>query len=196
MKSILSAEVKDFKVNSGSSVYIRWGRRKCPDNDTDTVYTGIMGGGRYDESGSITNYLCLPMEPLWDSNGVHSPHVGYVYGTEYETFEASYLSELQNQEAPCVVCKVRGRHVMMVPARNQCFHGWRLEYSGHLMAEHHTHKGNKEAICVDGAPEITDKSIGADQNGALLYFVQAKCGSLKCPPYEEDKALSCAICSI
>ena len=195
MKAALSAQLNDLKANSGSSVYIRWGRKTCPINDTDAVYSGVIGGGRYDESGSSTKYYCLPEEPLWDSSDLHSAGSGQIYGTEYETNGASHMKHLHDQEAPCVVCKVRGRTAMMIPARNQCFPGWRMEYSGFLMSQHYKHTGNKEAICVDAAPEKVDKSNGGDQNGALLYFVQAKCGSLKCPPYAENKALTCVVCS-
>ena len=62
---------------------------------------------------------------------------------------------------------------MMIPARNQYFPGWRMEYSGFLMSQHYTHAGNNATICVDAAPEIVDKIKEGDQDGALLYFVQA-----------------------
>ena len=61
---------------------------------------------------------------------------------------------------------------------------------------YYNHKGNKDAICVDAEAEITENSNDANQDGALMYFVQAKCGSLKCPPYEEKRLLTCVVCSI
>lgn len=34
-----------------------------------------------------------------------------------------------------------------------------------------------------------------NHNGYLLYPVEARCGSLKCPPYTEGRELVCAVCS-
>jgi len=180
-----------------SSVYIRWGRKSCPANDTDVVYSGVIGGGRYDETGSTSNYLCLPNQPLWAPETTsQSSYVSHMYGAEYETHTAPQLSKLHNQEAPCVVCRLRGRNTLMIPARNVCFPGWRREYAGFLMSMYYKYKGNKNAICVDAEAEITENSNDSNQDGALMYFVQAKCGSLKCPPYEEKRLLTCVVCSI
>ena len=35
----------------------------------------------------------------------------------------------------------------------------------------------------------------ANQNGGLLYVVEASCGSLKCPPYVEGYELACVVCT-
>nr|KAG5693599.1 hypothetical protein BaRGS_014619 [Batillaria attramentaria] len=34
-----------------------------------------------------------------------------------------------------------------------------------------------------------------DQNGKLLYFTVAECGSLPCDPYTSNKIVTCAVCS-
>jgi len=44
----MSAQLNNLKANSGSSVYIHWGRKSCPIKDTVAVYSGVIGG---DESG-------------------------------------------------------------------------------------------------------------------------------------------------
>ena len=35
----------------------------------------------------------------------------------------------------------------------------------------------------------------ANSDGLLFQFVEARCGSLPCPPYGNDKELSCAVCT-
>ena len=34
-----------------------------------------------------------------------------------------------------------------------------------------------------------------DHDGLLFHFVEGRCGSLPCPPYEETKELTCAVCT-
>ena len=61
-----------------------------------------------------------------------------------------------------------------------------------MSAYHNHHRSTYE--CMDVSPE----TIGGGQNyqdGVLFYHVEARCGSLACPPYEETKELTCAVCS-
>ena len=48
--------------------------------------------------------------------------------------------------------------------------------------------------CVDVTPETVP---GGQDNleGALFYHVEPRCGSLPCPPYEEEKEMTCAVCT-
>jgi len=180
---------------SGGDVYTRWGRTSCPSENTETIYTGVIGGSHYSHSGGSNNYLCLPNDPQRDQAGLDDSSFGYIYGTEYEIGGSSLFKHLQNKEEPCAVCKTNARTVIMIPVRTTCYSGWRLEYSGYLMSQHHSQAGSKETICVDASPEATTDSFIADQNGALLYFIKTSCGSLKCPPYGSDTVLTCVVCS-
>ena len=61
------------------------------------------------------------------------------------------------------------------------------------MSEYHGyHRSMYE--CVDKSP---DSAIGghANKDGVLFYHVEGRCGSLPCPPYEQTKELTCAVCS-
>ena len=197
LQSTLQAlnKVPESTSISGGNVYTRWGRTSCPSNGTETVYTGVIGGGHYTHSGSASNYLCLPNDPQLDQTGLTADTVGNIYGTEYETTSSSSFKNLHDKEAPCAVCKTQTRNVIMIPARTTCYNGWALEYAGFLMSQHHSHAGNKDAICVDASPEVVPDSSSGDQNGALLYFVKVQCGALKCPPYVDSKILTCVVCS-
>jgi len=67
----------------GGSTYVHWGRTTCPET-SDLVYDGYAGGGSHAESGTGTNFICLPKDPEWAPE--QSPSlVGYVHGAEYET---------------------------------------------------------------------------------------------------------------
>ena len=48
--------------------------------------------------------------------------------------------------------------------------------------------------CVDASPETV---IGGqvERQGAFIYHVEPRCGSLPCPPYEEEKEMTCAVCT-
>ena len=176
-------------------MYTRWGRMSCPPGVTETVYTGVIGGGKYSHSGSPSNYMCLPNDPQWDQTGVSASNVGLIYGAEYETSSSSSFIHLHDKEVPCTVCKANARTVIMIPARTTCYSGWRLEYSGFVMSGYYDHAGNKDAICIDASPEVLSGSSNKSEDGALLYFVNVQCGALKCPPYVQAKILTCVVCS-
>ncbi|XP_052761915.1 short-chain collagen C4-like [Mya arenaria] len=188
IESLKSVEV----VSSG--IYTRWGRRSCP-GSTEMVYEGFAAGGLHSHKGASSNYICLPQDPIFDGDGRKAVNNNKVYGAEYETGSATFQKNLYEEDVPCAVCRVIRRSVVMIPARNACYSGWHTEYSGYLMSEYYGHEGNKELVCMDGNPEQAEGSDSGNQNGALFYFAQAVCGSLKCPPYSENKALTCVVCS-
>ncbi|KAJ8308027.1 hypothetical protein KUTeg_012901 [Tegillarca granosa] len=118
---------------------------------------------------------------------------------KYETYsytinKETLNSKLNNHDVPCVVCqsKLRSSQIM-VPAKKACMDGWHKEYRGYLMSGHHSH-GPTEYICVDAKPETVHGGRAA-QYGKLMYQVEAKCGSLKCPPYVNNRELTCVVCS-
>nr|XP_006813907.1 PREDICTED: uncharacterized protein LOC102809962 [Saccoglossus kowalevskii] len=94
------------------------------------------------------------------------------------------------------VCLVNSRsRVLMVPARNECpSEEWTREYHGYLMTQRHSFD-RSEFICVDRYPEARPGSVD-NHNGALLYPVEARCGSLPRGPYIEGYEITCAVCTI
>jgi len=119
-----------------------------------------------------------------------------MYGAEYETetYSSSYLHGCDENDIPCAVCYVNPYStVYMVPAKY--FHptGWTREYYGYLMAERYDHK-RSQFTCID----IAFKSaIGSSANldCLLFHFVEGRCGSLPCPPYDNTRELSCVVCT-
>ena len=79
-------------------------------------------------------------------------------------------------------------------ARKTCYNGWKLEYQGNLMAGYYIHNAGTTYTCVDNHPD-TLHGGQANTNGRLFFMVEARCGSLKCPPYVEGRELVCAVCS-
>nr|QIQ54700.1 capsule gland specific secretory protein [Reishia bronni] len=172
------------------STYVRWGRKTCPvvnQNSTTLVYSGIVGGKHYTHKGSGTNPLCLTNDPKYDGRVKPSTN-GYLYGSEYEG-----IPELQDQEIPCSVCHTTYSNTIMIPGTNQCPSGWTTQYLGHLVSGYYNHYAN-QFVCLDGQPEGVSSSR-TNQNGFLFYIVVSKCGSLSCPPYQNDKVVTCAVCS-
>ena len=115
---------------------------------------------------------------------------------EYQTHTCyySYLHGNHDRDVPCAVCYVTQRStVYMVPAKYTCPSGWTREYYGFLMAEHHNHSPS-QFTCVDTAfKSVIDSSKNHD--GLLFFFVEGRCGSLPCPPYDNTRELSCAVCT-
>ncbi|XP_066275298.1 short-chain collagen C4-like [Branchiostoma lanceolatum] len=182
----------------GGAVYVRWGRTSCDEGaGTVTVYSGMAGGAWYSHKGGGGNYLCLPADPEW---GWHKDGLGgrttYMYGAEYEIpADSPYDAALHDRDVPCAVCHSLSRRAqLMIPARKTCPEGWTWEYGGYLMTGHHTHR-RTEFVCMDGEPEVLPGGEG-DRKGALFYVVEARCGSLPCPPYVEGRELTCVVCTV
>ena len=81
----------------------------------------------------------------------------------------------------------------MMPTKYTCPKDWTTEYYGHLMAERNDHH-RSQFTCID---RMLKSVIGTryNHNGLLFYPVEGRCGSLPCPPYEETKELTCAVCT-
>ena len=182
----------------GGVTYVRWGRTVCPNiPGTELLYSGRAAGSFWSHTGGGSNYQCVPNDPETFAHGNGTSQSSYIFGAEYET--ALYLENLpassiplHNRIVPCAVCYVATRAaIVMIPGKYTCPELWTREYSGYLMEssfEHH----RSTFECVDSAPE----TLGSDTNndGALFYHVEPRCGSLQCPPYEE-KEMTCAVCT-
>ncbi|XP_061178462.1 uncharacterized protein LOC133187120 [Saccostrea echinata] len=177
-------------------VYTRWGKPICPSN-AKLVYSGFAGGSHYNSKGAAVDPLCLPKDPEWGNyiDGKDGAKA-YVYGAEYETstFTSRYAS-LNHHDVPCAVCLVQNRSIVKVfPARKNCYKGWNLEYQGYLMAGYNNHQAGTTYKCMDKNPDTLPGGHSI-KYGSLFYFVEGRCGSLKCPPYVEGRELVCAVCS-
>ncbi|WAQ96370.1 hypothetical protein MAR_029060 [Mya arenaria] len=187
-----------FSLGGSGTVYIRWGRTSCPGNGTELVYDGYAGGSHYSVTGGAADVLCLPNDPLWDVYEDSTQSGAYMYGAEYQFTHRErgkfFGTDPFDKDVPCAVCRTARSSVMLLPARNMCYDGWTLEYNGYLSAEHSDHAGASRFTCMDARPEVL-MGGGKDENGRLFYFVEASCGSLRCPPYVNGRELTCAVCS-
>ncbi len=181
---------------SGGVVYTRWGRTTCPDTGAELLYKGITAGSDHNNYGGGVNYLCLPEVPEYSAYQPGDQSHNYLYGAEYEFWNAGLLNSFYQHNAPCAVCYVPTRvTVLMLPARITCPSNWTLEYSGYLMSERQSYKHSSTFECVDMNPESVPGS-GASTNGALFHFNEAKCNvGIPCPPYDSEKEITCAMCS-
>ncbi|XP_020912369.2 short-chain collagen C4 [Exaiptasia diaphana] len=184
---------------SGGVQYIRWGRSTCP-SDAKLVYKGRVGGEHYSHTGGGSNYVCLTENPKYASYTNTLEKVSaFMFGAEYELSSGHAnpfnKQNLHNHDVPCAVCFVPNRNTkLMIPATYDCPAGWSKEYWGYLMTEYYNHQSQKGFICVDQDPEPVKGSVH-NHNGAVLYGVQGRCGSLPCLPYVEGRELTCAVCT-
>ena len=178
----------------GGETYIRWGRKTCPNlPGTELVYTGLAGGSHYSHRGGGANYLCLTETPQYLKFSTATNNNGIVYGAEYQATKDLPYGTIHDHDVPCSICHVAQRSVLMIPGQYTCPSGWRREYYGYLVSAHHGHHRSMYE-CMDKSPQALPGGH-ANQDGALFYHVEARCGSLYCPPYENTKELTCAVCS-
>ena len=171
------------------NIYTRWGRTTCPNvNGTERVYSGYAGGSLYSYTGAAANYLCMPEDPEFLD---HHTAYSFLYGVEYEQ---TFNGQTFNHDAPCVVCKSDKTAILMIPARKHCDSGWTLEYVGMLVSGSSVNTDATEYVCLDSSPE-TEIHSEDDDNGALFYYVNSRCGSLPCGPYKDQGTLPCVVCS-
>ena len=182
---------------SGGVTYVRWGRTTCPNTTgTELVYTGRAAGSLFSHSGGGSNYQCIVEDPENFDFGPGTVDASYMYGSEYEMYGNIPSSNLplHENDVPCSVCYVASRvTVLMIPGKYTCPQNWTREYYGYLMAEHRSHH-RSTFECVDVDPEVITGGH-ANLNGALFYHVEPRCGSLPCPPYDQQKEMTCAVCT-
>lgn len=183
--------------SGGGVTYVRWGRTTCPDiSGTELVYKGRAAGSHYTHSGGGSNYQCITLQPENFDYGPGTVDASLIYGAEYEMWGNIPQANLKlhNQNVPCAVCYVSNRSaILMIPGRYTCPQNWKREYYGYLMAEYYKHK-RSTFECMDAKPKAV---VGghANHDGALFYHVEPRCGSLPCPPYDQQKELTCVVCT-
>ena len=198
---VTALKTDKHKYKSGST-YVRWGRTNCSGNGTELVYSGYAAGSDKTDKGAAANYICLSPDPLWGHYTNAKDADAKVMGVEYEFYgvtnggdtSAFFHKNLHQEDAPCSVCRSPRSTVIMIPGRNQCYRGWTLEYKGYLVAGYYGHPAATEYVCLDDYPEAMPGGH-ADQDGKLMYMVEGRCGSLRCPPYVDGRELTCAVCS-
>ncbi|XP_071092852.1 uncharacterized protein [Haliotis cracherodii] len=180
--------------SGGGAMFTRWGKTTCPLGN-DVMYKGYAGGSHYTHKGGPGTTLCLPDSPIYARHTTADTY-SHLYGTEYETPRATGpLHNMHQHDVPCVVCCSRHRRsAVMVPARNECFPEWHLEYKGYLFGGSTEHTSSSDYVCVDEDPESI-KGGHANKNGHLLYLVESTCGALPCPPYVNGWEMTCAVCT-
>ena len=177
------------------TVYVRWGHDQCPPT-AQLVYSGRAGGSHFRQSGGGSNPQCLPLNPTYlRTQFGRTGLIADMHGAEYETNPFGFGKSVHDHVVVCAVCYVSQRSaVYMIPAKYTCPTGGTTEYYGYLMAERWSHN-RSQYTCVDKAFK-TVYGTGADHDGLTFYPVEGRCsGSLPCPPYEETKELSCAVCT-
>jgi len=200
---ILADEVEQLKTappsgnyGAGNVSYIRWGRTSCP-SDASLIYKGYAASGHYSHKGGISSQLCLTDKPTFADGDVSDgdQNGALLYGTEYETssYGIKSLKALNDFDAPCAVCLKSAAISLMIPGTINCPVSWNKEYQGYLMGAHYTH-ASREAVCVDIEAEKVNSS-SANEEGNLWYPTEAECGALPCPPYVQNRELSCVVCT-
>ena len=182
---------------AGGAVYSRWGRTVCPQGST-LVYAGRAAGTKYNVKGGTSDTLCMPETPQYLSTDTTANHAALLRGVEFETHGTTSppFRNLLEADMSCAVCHTDTKlSVLTAPAQYTCPNGWIMEYNGYLMTEYEaSDRQRKNTLCVDQDAEAVPGSQ-ANINPSLVYLMKATCDGLRCPPYNTDMALPCAVCS-
>ena len=182
---------------SGGVVYTRWGRTTCPSTPgTQLVYSGRAAGSPRNNKGGGSDILCMPDDPEYSEYAAGVQGTSSIYGVEYWPHNGQPLYDFYLHNMPCAVCCGSQSKVLMIPAKMSCPSGWQREYYGYLMAPHSTTNYRSAFTCVDKDPEAVQGQGHA--NNPLSnnpHHVEAFCGGLACPPYDQDKEVTCVVCT-
>ena len=142
----------------------------------------------FTKPGAAANALCLTTSPQFD-NATKPEGFALLSGSQY-----AYIPDHHDRDVPCAVCRVPLSTTIMKAATLTCPSGWTPQYTGHLAAGHPRSKAASEYLCLDGQLENVPNSE-QHYNSYLLYYTVARCGSLPCGPYIEDRVITCVVCS-
>ena len=175
---------------AGGAVYVRWGRKSCPDN-TSLVYNGTAVGS-LDGIGGTSDTYCMPEDPSYnhvvDSVGRSRTLLDNLRYTAEEVF-----SSINEANVPCAVCQSEIRSVALLqPGKTSCPEGWTKEYAGYLMADEYNDEP-RSGICIDEAAEGAGNPNERGRGVTSPMF--ASCGGLKCPPYNPKGLVTCTLCT-
>ena len=176
------------------TTYTRWGNSSCPSvNETELLYAGKAGGTEHNSRGGGADKLCLPDNPDYLPGTTGATGSAFIKGAEYE-FHSGPDTNVYQHNVPCAVCYVSTRATaIMIPAKRECPSSWTREYYGYLTSEADVHY-RSSFTCVDVNPETVPGS-SASIDGALFYYSFSTCNGLDCPPYENNRILSCVVCT-
>ena len=157
--------------------------------------SGYAGGSWWDHTGAAAEFVCLPPDP--DLTAKYNSSLAFMFGAEYNSNDFSPRAN-DGADLPCSVCRSTvGSSVLMIPGKSSCYEGWTLQYHGDLVAGHYASKAATQYICLDEHAEILTGGHRND-DGKLFFPVKAMCGSLgslTCPPYQDNRYLTCVVCT-
>ena len=181
--------------------YTRWGRSSCP-NDTDAqlVYSGRIGGTKWNNQGGSAEKICLPDDPDYIPGSLDLSSTSVTNTVQGAEFQVNYnipgnpLQHLDDHNPPCAVCDAPTKaRAIVIPAKTVCPLTWTREYYGYLMSERYNHH-RSSYTCIDVDPEVIPGEESST-NPSLLYITVTDCDGLPCPPYENQRMLSCVVCT-
>lgn len=151
---------------------------------------GFAGGSYYRHNGAAAEFVCLPPDP--DLTTKYTSSHAYMYGSECYTNE---FGQDGGNDLPCSVCRSTVQSsVLMIPAKSSCYDGWSMQYQGNLVAGNTDNEAASQYICLDEHSETLTGGQNRD-HGKLFFPVKAVCGALACPPYHNDRYLTCVVCT-
>ena len=159
------------------------------------MYSGRAAGSHYSHKGGGSDILCLPDDPEYSDYAPGVQGHSSIYGVDYWPHKGQPLYDVQQHNMPCAVCSGNRSKVLMIPAKMSCSPGWQREYYGYLMGPHTTGNYRAAFICVDKDPERVPGQYHDNPKSNDPHHVEAMCDGLSCPPYDQEKEVTCVVCT-
>ena len=182
-------------------MYTRWGSRSCPDNEeTELMYSGVMGANEHEAHGGGANFLCMPKNPEYSSNLTYQPGVRGVLFLTAATYSVPFRRDSNGHQVACTVCYVKNKSLtLMIPARASCPSPWTRQYYGYIMSEQRGGNSRNRYMyeCVDKATEIVHGPNNRNF-GLAIFPVEASCNrGLNCgaDKYNNHQEINCVVCA-
>ncbi|CAK8688115.1 unnamed protein product [Clavelina lepadiformis] len=182
--------------------------KRAADDENQGEFTRTGGGVTYVTSDGAAGIAPTRHGRRWCTKGKYidgNQGGTFLYGVEYREgawadhlFNLSLIegTNLRLHDVPCALCMAGSRYTqLMIPGRRTCPDGWTREYTGIIMTSYQSHAHSSPHLCIDDTPQVVPGSE-AEQNGELLYVVEAQCPSLQCEPVVQGREVVCVVCTL
>ena len=155
------------------------------------MYAGYGAGSYYTYSGGGVNSVCLSGDPSFDNidvSGTSSVQMLYLLEFSTSTSYGTTLSDVNNKQLPCVVCRTSASDVYMNPGQQSCPNNFLVAYAGFLMSSHMS-QYKLDYVCADKDSVAADWTQSSATSYSLLYPQEIDVQTY--PSYYEA---TCAMC--
>ena len=172
---------------AGGAVYTRWGRTTCfAVQGTHLLYSGRAGWSPDNHKGGAANYLCLPNDPDHLQYQSEVQGYGHIGGVQYWCAGFPLFSSLNHHNVPCAVWYVATRSDSVLLTGQWSMWGISRLKIVIIFVPHLN-------VLINILNQFQDYVYSVP--AAYFALVEPLCNGLSCAPYDDEKELTCVVCT-